>query len=84
MGPHPSVEGRGTTGLELHGGSKVERQGGEGGGEEKINHFDAVDIQFKLRSHAQKSCSILAYRTSIYFLNCTILVVFYVASHPKF
>jgi len=83
-GPHPSEEGRGTAGLSSMVGSEVERQGGEGGGEEKINHFDAVDVQFKLRSPAQKSCSILAYRTSIYFLNCTILVVYYVASHPKF
>jgi len=31
-GPHPSVEGRGTAGLELHGGERVRRRGGDGGG----------------------------------------------------
>jgi len=52
IGPHPSEEGRGTAGLSSMVGRKVGQQGGGGGGEEKINHFDVVDVQFKLRSHA--------------------------------
>ena len=44
VGPHPSVEGRGTAGLQLHGGERGGRRGREGGGgvegrnEPNINH----------------------------------------------
>ena len=70
MGPHPSVEGRGTAGLELHGEERGTWRGGDGDGgvEGRMNETsttDAVDVRFKLRSHAQSSCSILAYCNSI-------------------
>jgi hypothetical protein len=32
VGPHPSIEGRGTVGLELHGGEQDGQKGGDGGG----------------------------------------------------
>jgi len=58
LGPHPSVEGRGTTGLELHG---KERLGvvtwwwwwWSGRENELTSTTDAADVRFKLRSHAQ-------------------------------
>ena len=69
-GPHPSVEGRGTTGLELHGGERARWAArwmvvvlkGE---MNQTSTIDAVDVRFKLRSHEESSCSILAHSHSI-------------------
>ena len=57
-GPHPSLERRGTAGLELHGWERCGGRGGGGGGgvrrkNEPTSTIDDVDVEFKLRSHAQ-------------------------------